>query len=84
MSNNTTYITYSLYGFIEEDYSKELDHSLVLPTHSSFDGGIVTSCDVDSSFKTITVKLLIRKGIYTEQEYLRIRDNLIHKGYYVK
>lgn len=79
-----TFITYSLYGWRDEDYKKELNHSLVLPLHSSCDKGIVTICNVETEQENyVRVTLLIRKGIYSEQEYLDMRKFLIDKGYYV-
>lgn len=78
-----TFITYSLYGWKDEDFKKELNHSLVLPLNSACDKGIVTICNVDTNQSYVEVRLLIRKGIYSEKEYLDMRNFLINKGYYV-
>ena len=79
-----TIITYCLYGWKNEDYKKELNHSLVLPVRSTCDKGIVTTCNVDTENDNyVRVTLLIRKGIYSEKEYLDMRKFLLGKGYYV-
>lgn len=79
-----TFITYSLYGWADEDFKKELNHSLVLPLNSACDKGIVTICNVETEKEHyVRVALLIRKGIYSEKEYLEMRKFLVDKGYYV-
>ncbi len=78
-----TFITYNLYGWKKEDYKKEINHSLVMPLGSVCDKGIVTVCNVDTNQDYVSVRLLIRKGIYSEKEHLEMRSFLINKGYYV-